>query len=416
MQSSEPSSPVEPQAPDRAPALLGRAFGDWLELPWPRHATALSLLAILALVRFWPLLSAPEAHIDEDLYEQAFRAVGEGRSPYSVRGYYYPTAFAYLGSWLTESLGTAATRGCLRALNVLALIGTLWLATAWWAGPTGSMARSREVRRAWLERLALAALLLVAAPGAFLGIHLGNLSFVAIGLALGGLGLAPQRPVAAGIALALSVALKPIAAAVLPLLILTPPRAQARAYRLSGWIGGALASTLWLTFPYFPELLDQKIERIGRIRTWSLYRLADVLHLDLGRLGILACLVSIAVLACSRARRHQAEWLAVTLTASVLTTPLIWSHTLLLVFPVLMMAASLARARWPHPEARISWAEPVFIALGWAVVLYYNAGAIDNLPLLVETFFLLVPPATLILLAAYVRAASSAPVRRTRAD
>ncbi|MEM7352924.1 MAG: glycosyltransferase 87 family protein, partial [Acidobacteriota bacterium] len=267
---------------------------------------------------------------------------------------------------------------------------------------------SAAIRSPWhdpsVERGLIAALLLVAAPGVWQGIFLGNLSFIAIALALGALAFADRQPIVAGIALAFSVAFKPIAAAALPLLVLTPPRSRARAYRLTGCIAGVLTSVLWLAFPYFFELLGQDVERIGRIRTWSLYRLAGVLGIDAGRLWILAAIVGLAVLAGLKARRSREEWLAVTLCASLLATPLIWGHTLVLFFPVLMMTASLAWVRWQQRGARLApWAEPVLVAVGWAAVLYTNAGAIDRLPMLVEAYLLLLPAAVLVALAAYVR-------------
>ena len=384
--------------------LLSRAFAAWLALPRSRHALALALLAMLGLAWFRTPLTAPAPHIDEALYEHAFRAVQEGRSPYAVRGYYYPTAFAYLGGWLDARIGGGAVRYGLRALNFLALIGTLWLSAAWWYRPGGASAPAGG--SPWLERLAIAALLLVAAPGISEGIHLGNLSFLAVALALAGLTLAVGQPLLAATALALSVALKPMAAAALPLLVFTPPRYRPLSYRIAGLVGGAATAVLWLGYPYFSELLGQEVERIGSIRTWSLYRLADVLGLGIGRLGIFAGLTLLAVLTCwalRRIRATRAGWLAFTAAACVLTTPLIWGHTLIIFFPALVMAASVATARWQAGRTRQPpWAEPTFVGLGCATLLYFNPGAIDRLATPLEALLLLVPAATVALLAAYV--------------
>ncbi|MEM7585327.1 MAG: hypothetical protein AAF560_18200, partial [Acidobacteriota bacterium] len=180
-ESGSATSPADRAAPE--PDRLDNAFQHWREQPWRWHLLALGLLALVGLARFWAPLSADVAHIDESLYEGAFQAVAEGRSPYEVRGYYYPTFFALAGSWLTEQLGTASTRLLLRAANLLGLVIALWVSAAWWLSAAWwvSAARTQRLvdalghsdRRTWLERFAFAGLLLVAAPGIADVIHLG---------------------------------------------------------------------------------------------------------------------------------------------------------------------------------------------------------------------------------------------------
>ena len=385
-----------PRTPE-GPSCLSRAFAEWLALPWTYHALALVLLAALGAARFWTPLTTPRALNDERIYELAFRAVQEGRSPYGVDGYYYPAAFSFLGGWLEARIGAPAVRNSLRALNYLALIGSLWLSTAWYYRARDAAARISV----WLDRLAVATLLLLVSPGIDFGFVTGNLSFLAIGLALGGLAFVWRQPLLAGLAIGASVAFKPIAAAALPLLLLTPPRAGAHSYRLAGVSGGAICALLWLTFPYFPELLAQDISRLSYHRTWSLFRLSEVLRLEIPRLLLLAGLVAVAVAAGRAARSHREQWLAVALAASILATPLIWGHTLVLFFPVLVMAVSLA-ARRAHDRRPASWAEPIFVALACMTVLYFNAGAIDRMEPALEAFLLLVPVVNLVLLTGYV--------------
>ena len=390
---------LEPASAE-SPDLLGPAFAGWLALPRSRHALALALLCLLGLARFWTSLCAPEPHIDEALYERAFQAVQAGHSPYTVPGYYYPTAFAFLGSWLDAQIGERAVRLGLRACNLLGLLGTLWLSAAWWF----RSASARPLGEPWIERLAVAALLLVAAPGIAEGLHLGNLSFLAAGLALAGWTLAGRLPWLAGIALAASLALKPLTAAALPLLVLTPPEHRAKSYRIAGLVGGTLTTIIWLAFPYFGELLGQKVERIGRIRTWSVYRLADVLGLEIGRLVLYVGLVALALLICWRFRGIRASgsvWLAFVTATCVLTTPLIWGHTLILFFPTLVMATRVVSARWrAGKRSEPTWAEPTFVPLGCVTLLFFNPGAIDRLP--VEALLLLVPISAVTLLTTYV--------------
>jgi len=357
---------------------------------------------VSTLAWFWVPLTTEIPHVDEGTYQKAFNAVQEGRSPYTVEGYYYPPAFAYLGSWLDQTLGQRGTRHGFRILAVLAVTGSLWLSTAWWWRP-GLDGGRQSLRAAWLSRLILAGLILVTSPGIKEGFHVGNLSFLTIGLALGGLASAGWAPWLAGPALASSIAFKPLIAVALPLLVLTPPHARSRSYRLTGLIGGALSCALLFGFPYLFEMLGQHIERLGRIRTWSVYRLVDVLGLGLDRLVIFATLSILAVVFCHQVRNRRESWLAVVLGASILTTPLIWWHTLILFFPVLVMTLSLARARWHHLEAlNTPWAEPVFALLAVATIFFYNAGAIDPLPTPLVVLLLVVPIAALLFTVAYV--------------
>ena len=143
-----------------------------------------------------------------------------------------------------------------------------------------------------------------------------------------------------------------------------------------------------------------------------------------------------ALTAASRARGRREGWLAVALTASAAATPLLWPHTLILYFPAILMAASLARGRWPTRGERYgAWVEPAFeketvppsrvppifalsafVALGCAVVLFYNAGAIDMLPVALKVLLLAVPNATLVLIAAYVVRCSDQPAPPRREE
>lgn len=393
-----------------APAPLSRAYEGWRALPPRTHASALALLAVLGLVRFHEPLLTSSRLIDEAMYEWAFQAVQDGRSPYDVGGYYYPPAFALAGAELERWIGAEALRYGLRTLNLLTVVATLWWAVAWWSR------RSPEDPEAprWLERVALAALLLAAAPGIALGFHLGNLSFVAIGLALLGWSLAGRHPIWAAAVLATSVTLKPIAAASLPLLVLAPPSHRARAHRFAGLVAGLVIAVTWLALPYLADLLSQDVERINRIRTWSLYRLLGVLGIDASPVIVFAATIALALALAwrwPRLRASPASWTALAAATCLLATPLIWSHTVLLFFPVLVMAATVTAQRRlageiPHP----TWAEPAFVPLGGLVLLFYNPGAIDDLARPLEAWLLLVPLAAVVLLAAQVtRGAPSAP-------
>ncbi len=404
MKPSQRGASAQPRrAATGSPDRLRQAFDSWLALPPWCHALAVALLCLLGLVWFRISLTAPAHLTDEAFYELAFQAVQEGRSPYQVRGYYYPAAFAFFGGWLDGLIGTEAIRYGLRGLNLLALVGTLWLSAAWWSGPRRG-AHSPDSH--WLERLGVAALLLVVSPGIAIGIHLGNLSFLAIGLAIAGWTTAGRYPALAGLAIASSLALKPIAAAALPLLVLTPPEDRARRHRIAGLVGGMATAVIWLAFPYFSELLGQELERIGRLRTWSVRRLIEVLGVDIGHLGIFVGSTLLAILICwrfPRIRATRAGWLAFASASCVLTTPLIWGHTLVLFFPVLVMAATVTINRWRSGRiAQPAWAEPTFVALGCANLLYFNPGAIDRLAVPIEAFFLLSPVTAVALLTAHV--------------
>ena len=181
---------------------LRAAFEVWAGWSAWRHVVAVLALALVALLRHGAAVTEREPLVDERFYLAAFHFAADGESPYAESGFYYPPAFAYAGAALLGPLGDGGMLVLLRGLNVLSLGFVAWLATAW----LGTSLASRP----WWRGLAVGAALISLTP-AWLGLLLGNLSFLAMAPMLGALLWWRRRPVIAGLMLGASLAVKPLA-------------------------------------------------------------------------------------------------------------------------------------------------------------------------------------------------------------
>jgi hypothetical protein len=172
-----------------------------------RSGELLGFLAVLAAAgaRYAGAWFAPGHPFDEAHYFAGFARFAAGESPYALPDVLFPPSFAALGAGLVLGLGERGAALALRGANLLGLAATAWLAGA---------ALERGPRARLL--LALAAVLLL--PSFAHGMFFGNIGLAAGGAALVALALLPRRPWAAGLALGASLALKPVAAALVLLL------------------------------------------------------------------------------------------------------------------------------------------------------------------------------------------------------
>jgi len=374
-----PSS-VSSQAGSSQAAALAAGFGRWAGWPAAVHAGCVILLALVPAVRWWPTVSETEVAIaDEMQYFAAFERVAAGRSPFDEPGYLYPAAFAYAGAWSVEHLGRARTDNLLQAANLLGLALTLWCAAAWlpWSAA---------------QRLLGGTAFILLAPQARYSVGSNNVSLAVAGMIVAGLLLVPRRPLAAGLLLGGSVALKPVAPAALGCLLFARGELGGRRNVVAAGVGIAVAAALVLLLPHSAELLG----RVGGravLDTVSLHRLPGLFGLGVNLIwvSVLVAVAAVAVLVL-RGPLGRGRFLCLATAATVAATPLVRSHTLVLLLPLEVLAVTVAARRWTAASAALpagrrvgSWVEPVLVLLAVASLQFsVGAGTIHGQGFLLE--------------------------------
>lgn len=397
-----------PEAPP-APGLLADCWRDFRSLSWRWHLLALALLVAALAASAVPILTSAAPTIDETTYGAAFAAVAAGHSPYSVPGYFYPPAFAFVGARAVQAFGADGTRQLLRALNVAGAALTCWLAAAWWWSPSPS------VRARVLERLLVALVLMLVSPGVGTGLASGNFSLVAsswINLALHS---AHAWPVVSGFLLGASLITKPLAAIVLPIFAgaATAPKDGRKVAPATLLVAVTICLAGFLLLPYFRELLGVRLHSGTFGGTISLLRVAWLLGWDLPQGLLLTLMAPLAFVAGRRWAADRVALICVALALVMFTSPATWPYTATVFFPVPVMAVSVVRAQFAARTRRVPGARSPLLELGLVgalslAVLFLNGGAFDRLPAGAQLALLLGQLAAPLLLAAYVlRRASS---------
>ncbi len=362
------------------------AASAWRRLPRHRHLAAVLLLALLALAR-WSFLRSPVPLGDEAVYLQAFETVRAGGTPYDVEGFFYPLVFARVGAGLLGVLGPGGTLAALRAANLLGLAFAFWTATAW---------LPLRIAGRWLA----AAALLCLSPAVYAGLDLGNVSFFIVGLALAGALGWPRRPMPAGALLGVSVALKPIAAALIPILGVHRPGRPAASggarHLLAGATAAAVAVLLLLPISDLREMLGQEMVPLAYARSFSLQRLLALFGVDVPQVVLTLAATAVAVAAARWRPMSSVQLLCFAVATISLVTPLVWNHTLIVVLPVQGLALVLAWQRrsapsGPDPKThRRRRLDLACVVLGVAMMHAGTTAGFDNLW----------PPAQIVLLLA----------------
>jgi len=382
-----------------------------IKLPSSRHLESasgslrLDLVAIfglmgVVLLRWHTYLLAPGPVFDELKYIEAFRAVADGASPFSVEGFFYPASFAWAGSLALATMGQTGVVTLMRAANVLGLVATVWLSVKWW--PTS-----------WARRLVVAAVFLTLAPAIKLALYLGNISFAVIGMMVTALSIWPRHPLVAGLVLGGSVGIKPIAPAAVLTLLTHRPRRGGYQHVVAGLVGGLSLVLVLLPVSQVLEMSNQTIEGLIYKRSISLYRMLAEVGLQISPLVVALVITGVAVLLSRRLRMTESDFMCFATTAALLTVPIIWAHTFLLVLPVQVIALMRAADRWrdasnnsgPDSHATIRRYEPILVILGVvAIQLSGGAGAFDSQPVTFRVLALAVPYLAAPALTAYILA------------
>ena len=370
------------------PLDLDGRLAHWADEPLWRHLGALALIALVATVRWHHCLLSSDPLIDEATYLAAFRAMASGESPYSVGSYHYTPLFAWVGGRLLERVGDTGVLWVLRSGSLAGLSLAVWCSLAW-------LTVSQRIR------LAFAMAFVALAPAVGAGFCTGNLSFAVIGVILLALTQWPLRSAAggaipAGLALGATVVAKPLAPLALVALLFHRPAVESRRHLIAGLVGGLTAAALLLPMlPRLSEMSAQPIHRLSYARSFSLQRILSLAGIEISGLVIL---LAGALLLAGLVRLRPLDrsgLVTVAVTASVLVTPIIWNHTLVLTLPVQAMALAVATHRRrvaPPGTARKHWYEISLVVLAvLSIQLAGGAGAVDELPRMAQLIFLSVP-------------------------
>ncbi|MEO8274622.1 MAG: glycosyltransferase 87 family protein [Thermoanaerobaculia bacterium] len=376
-----PSLTVETGAgavPAPTPAL-DLAADAWRNLLPGRHLFGVLLLVVAIGWRFAPSLLNPGPYGDELPHASAIRLAAEGRSPYVGHIFVYPPSTLRIGAAL-QRLSPGLPFLPMRCLIVCGLVALVWSSAAWLPGSYG-------------RRLGLALLFVLLAPGVRQGIEFGNITFAAGGLLVAALLAWPRAPVLSGLALGASLLLKPLApAGFMALAAYRGPTEKSPTHRLRrNWVAAGVAAVVaaaaLLPDPQLAAFLRQGPAVWSIDRTVSLFRLLHLAQAErFAPLALVALLALVAVVV-RRFVHDRLALLAVSVAACVVSTPVVWNHTLVLTLPLQSMALTVAWARYraagrgvrtEEPTIRPLW-ELVAVALALAALTFgEGATAIDD--------------------------------------
>ena len=340
----------------------------------PRYGAELAAFATVVaatLARFGGALVATGHPSDEAHYFAGFARYAAGLDPYALRDVLFPPSFGGFGALLVAVAGERGAALLLRGLSALGIAATAWFAAA---------ATERSLR----HRLALGIGGVLLAPPFAHAVYFGNAGPIAAGLALAALALAPRRPLAGGALLGLSLALKPVAAALAPLLAVRPHGKGrgplARRGLLAAGTATALAAALVLAAG--PGLLPRFLARHAEL--WrapfqlGFVRAAAEVGVALPTWVPFAAVIAVAALWLRRAEPGDRLFATLAPAIALLAAPIVWLHTLALALPVQL------RALFGPKAFRSGLRRPLEVALRWSLAAAIwgagGVGAIEAAP------------------------------------
>jgi hypothetical protein len=306
----------------------------------------------------------------------------------------YPPLLAQLEAAAARYVPEHAVQVAVRAANVVAGVWILeytlsFLPLSPWATTFASV------------------VLLLWSPGLKDALYCGNVSPLVIALLLWGLRRWPERPIAAGVTLGASLAIKPLGVLAWLLLCCHRPRAgQPASLQLTASGVAALSAGL-LSLPgasLLPLLARQPFRHPEAVHDASAGRLAHLLGASVPPLAMFAIVAVVAIAYVRRVRLSPTALSHVCCAAALISQPVIWAHTMLLAYPLL--AAALAKmlasaTREPEGSARTVRLLCVCLAVLCVVQseLFGDLGEFTNRPL--AALLAAVPLTLVVLLARY---------------
>lgn len=361
-------------------------------LAWWQHTLAVGAIALAAAIRFHAAVGSAEPLGDELAQEGAFRQQAAGQSPYRAGGYVYPPSLLRFGGALRH-LPLPSPFLPLRCLTLFGLGILLWTASAWLA------------RGPW-PRLSFSVAYAALAPGVRQGVEFGNLSFAVGGMVVLALLVWRRQPVGSGLLLGASLLVKPLAPAALVAVFFHRPPEKGERHRLAVAVAVFAAALPLLTDSELGAFLRHASDSWVVERTVSLHRFLALVELP-GAASALTLLLLVAVGVVAHRCVHGSErLLAVALAGCVMTTPVVWNHTLVLTLPLQTMAIAIAVDRYrAAADADRRWRGWEAAGIGLAVLaLTFAEGAtgIDDRGVALQIFATLPPALSPAILAGYV--------------
>jgi hypothetical protein len=362
----------------------------------------------IGCIWWWNDFLQPGWHADGSNYQAAIDLVLSGRSPYEHRLYPYPPTLAVLGAWVSRLWGEETFRTVFRLFNILGGCAAIW----------GSLLITNWSLRL---RLCLGAFGVLTVPTFLEGLNFDNVSTLVSGAAISGLVLWHRLPVAAGIFLGLSLALKPIALLAFFLLLFHRPLYPQKRHILAV---GIAAVTTGLFLAIRPLLFLSAFRHPNVIKTmqdWSLsqinislYRLLVDFGLNLSPFLVLMIILMIGIVLI-RIRPLDPDRLAcLACAASLLSIPVVWEHTLLLALPIQTFSFAVAvrralafRKSYPPPVRDPKLQRPLvhLLLVSAGIITVFEGGRYGVLgkgvPWL-HGVMLLIPTSAIVLLTGYV--------------
>jgi len=377
------------------------------------QSVCLELVGILLLfglgIVYWSsYIYSPMWTPDGNNYQAVIDLVRQGRSPYEHDVYPYPPTIAVLGAWITELCGREAFRVGFRYVNLLGGFTAIW----------GSLFLTRWP---WLVRIFLGGIAVLFLPNLVSGIENDNLSMLTSGTTIISLIIWPYIPVLAGITLGFGLALKPVALIGIFLLATHRPHTRHRKHLLTCSIAAVTTAILlsaapkWFISGFFQPSVNVAVtDWMTAVINVSFYRILYCFGLKLSPFIYLALILLLGLIYVRRCSLNRNQLLCVACTASLLSLPIVWKHTLLLVFPVLCMAMEIALRRfyqaWKESYGKDGYMDRLrslgqllFVIAGCETVLEANGyGVIGNQHPWINGLMLMIPITALILLTGYV--------------
>ena len=358
-------------------------------------------LAVVVALRWWLHASTPTPLNDEISYMRAVNFVIAGESPYTRGLYLYPPLLAVVGAAWVDSLGEASFLYLLRGLCYLGVATTVWismLSVPW---------------RRWFLPAAIAFLCL--APPVWFGVEIHNISLMVAGSTLLALWIWPRRPILAGALMGVGAVLKPMVFLIPFLLLMHRPAGGGTRHRLAGAVGIGVTALLLALPPYLTEMFSLASKTATIPRSVSFHRLAYLAGWENGALWVSAFFGLAALIVVRRLELGRLEFLVISVTASLMATPVLWSHTLILALPIQAMVLLRLQER-RHAGATRSGYETVLVLLAVAAVQFSGgAGSVDDQGSVFQVFSTLPIAVAPLALAAYVMMSGGYPEPRAPA-
>jgi len=352
--------------------------------PTPSLSRARAGLLLLLLIvasgwRWQTAVREPTVKPDEAVYLAAARLWSEGASPYQETIFFYTPFYAATAAWLIENFGDLGFLQIQRIASLLGINVTAWLALliAGW--------------RFWPALVAGIAWLWLA-PAVALPTELGNAVGLATALTLTAFYLWARYPLSAGASLGLGLAIKPIAA-LAPACFLAQAASRADRSALRTGISSAITGGLFLLVGarFLPGIFGNATGSANPYN-FSLQQVLSRFGLNVRPLWILLALGLAAVWWIYSRKLSEREFLVNAITWNLLVTPILWAYSLLLLFPIQLLAVGRMAAwlrdrtspRLPHLLAGLAIASTLFTETvgGLADAPSWLQGAALAMPLL----------------------------------